>query len=111
MKYVKVLAWIGTLAMGGVLIYGFTVGDFTGEGKELLSMPWGIVSMVDLYVGFFLFSAWIIFREESHLQAVIWVIFMMVLGSFTASVYTLAALYRSKGDWKRFLMGHRLESE
>lgn len=111
MKYVKLLAWIGALAMGGVLIYGFTVGDFSGEGKELLSMPWGIVSMVDLYVGFFLFSAWIVFREKSRLQAGIWVIFMMVLGSFTASVYTLVALYGSKGDWKRFLMGHRLESE
>jgi hypothetical protein len=111
MKYVKVLAWVGLLAMGGVLIYGFSVGDFMGEGKELLSMPWGIVSMVDLYVGFFLFSAWIIFREKSLLQAGIWVIFMMVLGSFTASLYTLLALYRSKGDWKRFLMGYRLESE
>jgi hypothetical protein len=108
MRYVKVLAWIGVLAMGSILIYGFTVGDFTREGKDLLSMPWGIVSMVDLYIGFFLFSAWIIFREKSHLQAVIWVIFMMILGSFTASVYTLVALYQSKGDWKRFLMGHKL---
>jgi hypothetical protein len=111
MNYVKVLAWIGALAMGGILIYGFTVGDFSGEGKELLSMPWGIVSMVDLYVGFFLFSAWIVFREKSRLQAGIWVVFMMVLGSFTASIYTLVALYRSEGDWKRFLMGYRWEGE
>ena len=111
MNYVKGLAWIGALAMGGILIYGFTVGDFTGEGKELLSMPWGIVSMVDLYVGFFLFSAWIVFREKSRVKAGVWVILMMVLGSFTASVYTLVALYSSKGNWKRFLMGHRLESE
>jgi len=110
MKYLKVLAWFGALAMGGVLIYGFTVGDFSGEGKELLSMPWGIVSMVDLYVGFFLFSAWIIFREKSPLRAGVWVVLMMVLGSFTASVYTLVALYTSKDDWKRFLMGHRWES-
>jgi hypothetical protein len=111
MKYVKVLAWIGALAMAGVLIFGFTVGDFKGEGKELLSMPWGMVSMVDLYVGFFLFSAWILFREKSRLRAGIWVFFMMVLGSFTASVYTLAAVYQSKGDWKRFLMGYKFESE
>jgi hypothetical protein len=38
--------------MTAVLIYGFTVGDFAMEGKQLLSMPWGIVSLVDLYVGF-----------------------------------------------------------
>jgi hypothetical protein len=111
MKYIKAVAWIGAIAMGGILVYGFTVGDFAGEGKELLSMPWGIVSMVDLYVGFFLFASWIIFREKSRFQAGVWVILMMVLGSFTASVYILIALYKSRGNWKRFLMGYRLEIE
>ncbi|MBN1955937.1 MAG: hypothetical protein JW900_12935 [Anaerolineae bacterium] len=52
MTIAKIIAVVGILAMGGVLIYGFTVGDFSGEGQQLLSMPWGIVSLVDLYVGF-----------------------------------------------------------
>jgi len=65
MKIAKVLSLLGLLAMTGVLIYGFTVGDFAGEGARLLAMPWGIVSLVDLYVGFTLFSAWIVFRERS----------------------------------------------
>ena len=50
--------------MTGVLIYGFTIGNFSAEGAKLLAMPWGIVSMVDLYVGFTLFSCWIVFREK-----------------------------------------------
>ena len=103
----KILALLGLLAMTGVLIYGFTVGDFSKEGRMLLSMPWGIVSMVDLYVGFALFSGWIIYREKSLVRSVIWVILMMILGSFTASLYALVALFTSGGDWKHFWMGNR----
>ena len=60
MKTAKIISVLGMLAMTSVLIYGFTVGDFFGEGSQLFAMPWGIVSLVDLYTGFTLFSAWII---------------------------------------------------
>ena len=109
MKIAKLISLLGLLAMTGVLIYGFTVGDFSGEGSQLLTMPWGIVSLVDLYVGFILFSAWIIFRERSAAASIIWVILMMVLGFFTASLYVLLALQKSQGDWGRFFLGNRLE--
>ena len=107
MKIAKLVALLGLLAMTAVLIYGFTVGDFGGEGQVLLSMPWGIVSLVDLYVGFILFSGWIVYREKSLVRSIVWVFFMMVLGSFTASLYTLIALQTSGGDWKRFWMGSK----
>jgi hypothetical protein len=106
-KIAKVIALLGLLAMTAVLIYGFTVGSFAEEGKQLLSMPWGIVSLVDLYVGFVLFSGWIIYREKSVARSVIWVVLMMVLGFWTASLYTFIALQTSRGDWRRFWMGQR----
>jgi hypothetical protein len=34
---------------------------------------------------------------------------MMVLGFFTASLYTFLALQKSEGDWGRFFLGNRLE--
>ena len=107
MRMAKLVALLGLLAMTGILVYGFTVGDFSGEGKILLSMPWGIVSLVDLYVGFILFSGWIVYREKSLVRSIVWVFFMMVLGFFTASLYTLIALQTSGGDWKRFWIGNR----
>jgi len=107
MNTAKVIALLGLLAMGGILIYGFTVGDFSGEGRTLLAMPWGRVSMVDLYVGFMLFSGWIVFRERSWVRSLVWIVLMIVLGSFTASLYTLLAVTTSGGDWKRFWMGKR----
>jgi hypothetical protein len=110
MKIAKLVALLGLLAMTGVLIYGFTVGDFSGEGRQLTSMPWGIVSLVDLYVGFILFCGWIVYREKSFVRSVVWVVLMLVLGFFTASLYTLIALQTSGGDWQRFWLGRRYTS-
>ena len=107
MKIAKATSLLGVLAMTAVLIYGFTAGNFMEDGAALLSNPWGIVSIVDLYVGFILFSGWIIYREKSVLRSIIWVILMMVLGFFTGSLYTFIALQTSDGDWQRFWMGKR----
>ena len=109
MKIAKFISLAGLLAMTAVLICGFTVGDFLTEGSKLMAMPWGIVSLVDLYVGFALFSCWIVFREKAWLPSVIWVILMMVLGFWAGALYTFLALQTSGNDWKRFWYGKRLD--
>jgi len=107
MKIAKIIAWLGLIAMTAALLNGFINGNFGQDGGELLANPWGVVSFVDLYVGFALFSIWIAIREKNVFLAVIWIILMMVLGFFTGSVYVLLALYSSKGDWGTFLLGTR----
>jgi hypothetical protein len=109
MKFAKLLSLIGIVSMTVVLFYGFTVGNFRADGAALLQNPWGIVSLVDLYVGFALFSGWIIYREKSVGRSLIWVILMMVLGFFTASLYSFMSLQKSDGDWKKFWMGQRAD--
>jgi hypothetical protein len=105
MKIAKLISLLGVLAMTAVLIYGFTVGDFFGEGSQLTAMPWGIVSLVDLYTGFILFSMWIIYREKSLPVAIAWTIAMMLLGFFAGSLYAFLALQSSDGDWRKFWLG------
>jgi hypothetical protein len=105
MKIAKIISILGILAMTAVLIYGFTIGNFSGEGSQLLSMPWGIVSLVDLYTGFTLFSAWIIYREKSLPVAILWTIAMMTLGFFAGSLYAFLALQTSNNDWRKFWLG------
>lgn len=105
MKIAKFISTLGLIAMTAVLIYGFTAGDSGSDGAELLANPWGVVSLVDLYTGFILFSGWIVYREKSWISSLIWVVLMMVLGFFTASLYVLIALFNSKGNWTKFWMG------
>jgi hypothetical protein len=107
MKLAKAISLLGMFAMTGILVYAFTVGNFSAEGNKLLAMPWGVVSLVDLYVGFTLFSCWIVYREKTVLPSIIWVVLMMVLGFFTGAFYSFIALQTSGGDWRRFWMGKR----
>ena len=105
MRLAKFTALLGMLAMTAVLIYGFTIGDFLGEGSKLLAMPWGIVSLVDLYTGFTLYSCWIIYRERSLPAAIAWTAAMMLLGFFAGSLYAFLALQSSGGEWRKFWLG------
>lgn len=108
MKLAKIISILGMLAMTAALIYGFTIGDFMSEGSQLASMPWGIVSLVDLYTGFTLFSVWIIYREKSLPIAILWTIAMMTLGFLAGSLYVAISLQNSKGDWRKFWLGKHI---
>jgi hypothetical protein len=101
----KIVSGLGVVAMTVVLFYGFIVGDFATDGSVIAQNPWGIVSLVDLYTGFILFSLWIGYREGNALRAVIWIVLMMVLGFFTGSLYVFLALIQSQGNWKKFWLG------
>ena len=105
MRAVKIIGWMGVMAMAAAIGNGFLNGNFTEDGGELLRNPWGIVSLVDLYVGFIIFSIWIALREKSVGAKIVWIVLMMILGFFTGSVYLLKAAYESKGDKRVFLMG------
>jgi hypothetical protein len=107
MKLAKVISLLGLLAMTGILLFAFTTGNFSSEGAKLVAMPWGIVSLVDLYVGFALFSGWIVYREKSAWRSIIWVVLMMTLGFWAGSLYTFLALQTSHEDWNHFWKGNR----
>ncbi len=107
MNIAKWISLAGLLAMTLVLGYAFATGNFSAEGAWLTSHPWGLVSLVDLYVGFALFSLWIAYRERSPAKAGIWVVLMAVLGNWTAALYVLLTLNASRGDWNKFWRGHR----
>jgi hypothetical protein len=107
MKTVKIVSLLGIIAMSLVLVYGFGVGDFGADGALILANPWGIVSLVDLYTGFVLFSLWIIFRESNLFIIILWVTAMMVFGFLTGAIYVFVCAIQSKGDWTTFFMGSK----
>lgn len=108
MSIARIIAWIGLIAMTGVIGYAFAFGNFAVEGAWITTHPWGIVSLVDLYVGFAIFSMWIVYRENSFARSAVWIALMIVLGNWTAALYVLLALHSSRGDWNRFWHGERV---
>ena len=95
------------LIMAGSLVWATTVGDFGAEGRALMDMPWGIVSLLEIYVGLGLFFAWVFYREASALSAALWLVAAIVLGNIVSCGYVLVAASRAKGNAARFWMGHR----
>ncbi len=110
MKLAKILALIGVIAMTIALLNGFINGDFFEDGSVLLNNPWGVVSLVDLYVGFMLFSIWIFIREPSWMAKIIWIVLMMVFGFLTGSVYVFLKLMQS-ADLKTFFLGNHTNED
>lgn len=111
MNIAKILAVLGILAMTAAILYAILTGDFRQEGRMILSIPWGIVSLVDLYTGFFLFAGWIVYREASLWRSIIWIVFLMSLGFLIGALYTLIALHTSRGSWGKFWMGAHWNKE
>ena len=96
MKTIRILSILGTLIMGGMIIYSLMVGDFSGEGSILISLVWGQMSLVDLYVGFVLVYAWIYYREPSWIARLVWFVAMMVFGNLTFAVYLTRESFKAQ---------------
>jgi len=88
------------------LVNGFINENFIEDGAKLLENPWGIMSLIDLYVGFSIFSIWIFVREENVFTSLIWTILIMIFGFLTVSIYIYLNIYKSDEDIKKLLLGN-----
>lgn len=111
MKIAKIVSFLGIIAMTVALINGFVQGDFGTEGSWIIANPWGIVSLVDLYVGFVLFAMWIYYRESSWIQRIFWISTLMILGFFIGALYVFIQLMKSDGNWNHFFLGYHADQQ
>ena len=107
-RFALIYLFVLTMVMGVALAYGFVVGDFLKDGGELLKNPWGIVSLFDVYVGFFFFIGWIAYRESCPVIIFTWALAICLGGNVVAGIYAILALIGSNGDAKTFFLGKRL---
>ncbi len=91
--------------MSSFILYAMVYGDFFIEGPMLTSMPWGIVSLVDIYLGLILFSSWAMWREDDKRIALIWVLSILALGNVVSCLYILKAVYEADGNILFFWLG------
>ncbi len=102
---VKIIFGLLALIMAISITLSFVYGDFLAEGKELINMPWGIMSLIDIYISFLVIIIWVIYREKNIFKIVFISIGIIVLGSFTIAAYILLLLIQHKGINKEFFMG------
>jgi|TARA_Y100001970_G_scaffold8572_1_gene9969 hypothetical protein len=105
MTITKVISYFISLAMISVILWA---QNQTSLFDSIIpTLPWGIVSLVDLYSGFILIAIWMIYREKNY-TSVIWVFFLMILGNLTTAVYVIYCINNSKNDIKKFFLGKNI---
>lgn len=96
------MAFIRTIlvALGLVLIvaciWAFGAGHFLSEFSQISALPWGKVSLIDLYLGFVIFAV-IFFYMEKLPIALVLTLLMMTLGNWVPAfwlAYRLPKLVR-----------------
>ena len=95
MTAIRILAWFVVAAMVAAIGYAFATGSFSEEGSTIIGLAWGKVTLIDLYLGFAMFGAWIAFREKSIPVIAGWWVALAVLGNLTAGIYLAVAASRA----------------
>ena len=92
MRTIRTAAVFAGVAMLGALAYGFVAGDLLADAADLWAIPWGRVSVIDVYAGLAVVAAVVIARERRPARWVPWVLALAVLGNLATAVYVLWSL-------------------
>jgi hypothetical protein len=95
MTATRILAWAVVAVMTGAILYGFANGEFGANGSDIWALPWGKVTLIDLYAALALFGGWIAYRESSRGRIALWWLSLILLGSLAAGIYVVRALFDS----------------
>ena len=107
LRLVSTIAWTGLATVSAALIYAFVTGNVAANWSSLVDNPLGLATLVDVYVGFALFSGWILWREARIGTAFLWVVLIMVGGNLVSTLYVLNALRISNGTVEKFWLGSK----
>tara|TARA_B100000214_G_scaffold368485_1_gene340116 strand:- start:4311 stop:4628 length:318 start_codon:yes stop_codon:yes gene_type:complete len=105
MTITKVISYFISLAMISVILWAQS--EVSLFDSTIPSLPWGVVSLVDLYSGFIFVAIWMIYRER-NITALFWVIFVMLLGNLTTAIYIIYCINDSNKDIKKFFLGKNI---
>ncbi|KZV43079.1 hypothetical protein F511_04471 [Dorcoceras hygrometricum] len=61
--------------------------------KQLLT-PWMAATLVDFYINIIVIGAWIIYKESNWIRAIIWMVFLVCLGSITTCAYIVLQFFK-----------------
>ncbi len=100
-----VLPALGGSGLALAIGWGFMAGNGSEQLSALLAMPWGVVTLLDLYLGFALFLGWVWHRERHALRFLAWVVAVCLAGNVAACIYVVLAALAAGGEEKVFWHG------
>ncbi|MCR9129249.1 MAG: hypothetical protein NXI12_06980 [Alphaproteobacteria bacterium] len=101
MTLIRILSALGGLILAAAIVWAIlTAGQSLSEAVAwLTSEPWGVVSLIDLYLGFFLIGVAIWLFEPNKAIAVAFIAPLPFLGNVWAAIWfawRIAAVLRAR---------------
>lgn len=75
------------LAFGAMIVWASLRGDFLAEFGAVTAMPWGLVSLADLYLGFVFYVLAVLAVERGAGARALWALPVFVLGNVWAALW------------------------
>jgi hypothetical protein len=103
-----VIGILGLALLGLVIWAAFAMQDLHGSFLDqfgvVITLPWGIAGLADLFVGFVFFSTIVFLSERSWMVAALWALPIFILGNIWSAVWLVIRLPHlakqlSKPDW------------
>jgi hypothetical protein len=97
MNALRALVGIAGLALLGLVVWAiFAFGDLHGDFAQQLgviaSLPWGVTTLADLYLGYLIFAALVMVVERSWWTTALWAIPVFFLGNAWAALWFVVRL-------------------
>lgn len=91
---------LGVAALFASIVYAALSADFFASFAQIGAMPWGLVSLIDLYLGFAVLAV-LIGLVEPPAKAAAWIVALFVLGNVVGAAWFAWRLPRILAAMKR----------
>lgn len=75
------------IGLAALIVWASLNANFGQSFGAIINDPWGVVSLADLYLGFFIFAAFVFLVDGVRPASFAWVIVLMFLGNVLAVVW------------------------
>ena len=80
------------LGLAALIVWASMNANFGASFAAIAADPWGIVSLADLYLGFFLFAGLVFLVDGIKPSSFVWVVALMFLGNVLSVVWVVLRL-------------------
>lgn len=94
MRWLKLFFWGVLATMVAASAWASRDRGVLDALADLAADPWGLVTLVDLYLGFFVFYLWLAYKETSLAARALWLMAILTLGNIATAAYVLWQLHR-----------------
>lgn len=95
-RLISFAATLGIAALLVLFVWSFMEMSLWAGLLATVDTRWGVATMVDLYLGFFVMTGWIAHRERSIPRTLAWFVGLCLLGNIITLVYLFMASLRAK---------------